>query len=365
MKIADTTIPKDGHGLPYVIAEAGVNHEGDLDTALGMIDEAADAGADAIKFQTYKAENLASRASEAYWDTDQEPATSQYELFKKHDAFWTDEYETLAERARRNGIAFLSTPFSPASVDLLEPLVPAYKVASADITNLPLLEHIAKKKKPVLLSTGASHLSEVHRAVETLETHGAPSIALLHCVLNYPTRDEDANLGMIQDLRTRFPERVIGYSDHTLPDVEPNPLLLAWMLGARVIETHYTHDRSLEGNDHYHAYDAEGLARVVKSMKDVKTLIGSTKKAPLPSEAEARRQARRSLVATRTLQEGHVITRKDVAIKRPGHGIPPRLLDNVIGARALATIREDAVIVYEDLALASNDSNSDAKEPSS
>jgi len=351
IRIGKRTLPREEFGRPYIIAEAGVNHEGNLETAIAMVQSAAQAGADAIKFQTYKAETLASKHSPSYWDTTKEPTRSQYELFKKYDRLDENDYQVLAFVARESGVDFLSTPFDLRAVDMLHPLVPAYKVASADITNLPLLRRIAQKGKPILLSTGASTLSEIHRALETLHGEGNDQVVLLHCVLNYPTAYADANLGMIAHMRRIFPDHVIGYSDHTTTERMDEVLLLAWMLGAQVIEKHYTHDKTLPGNDHYHAMDPADLARFVERARFAETLFGSGEKHYLPSEEPARAHARRSLVAARRIRKGATVTADDLICKRPGTGIPPTLFDYVVVGTALQDIEADDVLTFDSILL--------------
>lgn len=331
---------------PYIIAEAGVNHEGDLEKAKLMISQASRAGADAIKFQTYKAEKLASKYSPAYWDTAQEPTRNQYELFKKYDKFWKKEYEELASYARKCGIDFLSTPFDIEAVDFLEPLVPAYKIASADITNIPLLKYVARKGKPIILSTGASSISEIWKAIEVIREEGNDQIILLHCVLNYPTPYENANLGMIADMRKKFSGYIIGYSDHTLPMKEV--LATAWLLGAQVIEKHFTYDKTLPGNDHYHAMDETDLKEFIEYLGFLRKIIGKTEKHYLESEVIARENARRSIVAARDIPKGKVIEEGDITVKRPGKGIPPELFFTVIGSVATRDIKEDEILEYGD-----------------
>ena len=187
ISIGKKTISNEINAPPFLIAEAGVNHGGDIKKAIELIEKAANAGADAIKFQSYKAEKLASRFSPSYWSLSQEPTTSQFDLFKKYDAFWKEEYEILYNHCEKEGIIFLSTPFDIESADFLDELMPVYKIASADISNLPFLRHIAKKNKPILLSTGAATISEIWRAIETINEQDNNDIVLLHCVLNYPT----------------------------------------------------------------------------------------------------------------------------------------------------------------------------------
>ena len=335
---------------PYVIAEIGVNHEGSLDTAKQLIGLAKKGGADAAKFQTYKAETLASKHSSAYWDTTKEATRSQYELFKKYDAFGAEEYTELARHCATVGIDFVSTPFDDAAVDLLAPLVPFFKVASADLTNTPLLRRVAHTGKPIVLSVGASTLEEIDAALATLRAAGATSIALLHCILNYPTADANANLRMIVGLAERYPECVLGYSDHTVPKSGLPSLVAAWLLGAVILEKHFTHDTSLPGNDHYHAMTAEHLQQFRREVQRIEPLLGLDDKIPLPSEEVARLNARRSIVIARDLPAGHRITEADITYKRPGSGVSPLHWDEVIGRRTVRSLSADDVLQWSDLA---------------
>ena len=329
---------------PYVIAEAGVNHEGSMDLAKRLIDEAARGGAAAIKFQTYKAESLASKDSPSYWDLNEEPTQNQVELFKKYDKFWKKEYEQLKVECDKTGIEFLSTPFDTDAADFLNDLMPAFKISSSDITNLPFIKYMCKFDKPIILSTGASAIWEIQQAVELIEDSGN-QLSLLHCVLNYPTLDENANLGMILDQKIKFPNAIPGYSDHTLPGTM-EVLKIANLLGAVILEKHFTFDKSLPGNDHYHAMDMDNLKYFYKDMDRTFKLIGDFKKKPLSSEGDAIRNARRSLVAKRDIKAGEIIMFEDLTWKRPGSGISPRYIDNVTGKKTVIDITEDTVIKW-------------------
>ena len=346
-----TTIQLGGITLkadrPFLIAEAGVNYENDIDAALRYVEEAAASGADAIKFQSYKAETIASRFSPSYWDRTKEPTGSQFELFKKYDHFDMPEYRRLAERSRECGIHFMSTPFDFRFADDLNELMPVYKIASADITNFPFLRHIARKGKPVLLSTGASTIGEVDAAVMLLRKEEVRHIALLHCVLSYPCKPEDANLGIISHLRNVYPDIVAGYSDHVPPAHGCAALVTAWLLGARILEKHFTLDKTRPGNDHYHAMDPRDVREFRAQCDYVTSLIGQSRKDILACEAESRRQARRSLVAARALNAGEVIAATDIAIKRPGTGLPPEMLDVIIGRAVKKDIREDELLSWD------------------
>jgi N-acetylneuraminate synthase len=329
---------------PFVIAEAGVNHEGSMDIAKRLVDEAAQGGADAIKFQTYRASTLASKDSPAYWDTTKEPTLSQHELFSRHDKFWKSEMEQLKTYCDGVGIEFMSTPFDIESANFLDALMGVYKISSSDITNKPFIEHICGFNKPIVLSTGASHLWEIQEAVGWIESHGN-QLALLHCVLNYPTVDSEANLGMIAGLRRAFPDRLIGYSDHTLPH-DMKVCEVAVLLGASIIEKHFTHDKSLPGNDHYHAMDRGDLQQFRDNLAATFEMLGSFDVKALPGEELARRNARRSLVAARDIPAGKVVEAPDLTFKRPAHGISPRSIDELIGRKALASIAEDSVLLW-------------------
>lgn len=330
---------------PFIIAEAGVNHEGSMDLAKRLVDEAAEGGADAIKFQSYKASTLASKVSPAYWDTTKEPTLSQFELFSKHDKFWKKEFEQLKVYCDQVGIEFLSTPFDVESAIYLNDLMNSYKISSSDITNLPFIEFMCGFKKPILLSTGASYMWEVQQAVEVIDRHQSP-LCLMHCVLNYPTLDENANLGMIKPLKTKFPKAVIGYSDHTLPN-EMRVLETALLLGAVMLEKHFTFDKTLPGNDHYHAMDVKDLKIFNKNLDSLTTILGSFDKAPLATEAISRKNARRSLVANTDLKEGDVIKREDLTWKRPAFGVSPKDIDRVVGKVVTKTINKDDTIYWE------------------
>jgi N-acetylneuraminate synthase len=336
---------------PYVIAEIGVNHEGDLDLAKTLIDLAKEGGADAAKFQSYKAGRIASKHSPAYWDTSKEPTPSQFQLFTKYDKFGPEEYQTLAEHCRKVGIDFLSTPFDAGAVEFLDPLVPFHKIASADLTNVPLLRQVAGKGKPVLLSTGASTLGEIDMAVETLRQAGCKDLVLLHCILNYPCPNGNAHLNMLDGLARAYPEIILGYSDHTLPDERMLVLSAAWLKGAVVLEKHFTHDKTLPGNDHYHAMDVHDLKKFVENVALLEEVLGTeSHKAPLAAEAPAREHARRSIVIDRDLPAGHVIAETDITYKRPAHGVSPIHWDEVIGRKTARALEEDHVLQWSDLA---------------
>lgn len=331
--------------MPYVIAEIGVNHEGDLSKAKHLIDLAAKAGAACVKFQTYKAGDLALPDSPSYWDTSEETLENQYQLFSKFDGLTDDDYVELANYAREQSIDFASTPFSLPAVDLLAPLMPFIKIASADITNVPLLRKAASKRMPIVLSTGASNMEEIAKAVSELDAHGATHVAIMHCVLNYPTSPENANLAMISSLREAYPERVMGYSDHTKADERLTALETAVSMGAFLLEKHFTDDKFKSGNDHYHSMDASDLRLFVERMESWAVYRGSKKqKEPLASEEGARNFARRSIVSAEAIKAGEIIEARHLECKRPGIGISPTHWDDVLGKKAARNIEKNVLV---------------------
>ena len=344
MKIDRIGSTQLGPSFPYLILEAGVNHEGNLDRALEMVDAAAKVGAPMIKFQSYKADSLASRQSPAYWDQTEESSDSQHALFRKFDGLSVGDYVTLAKRCRERGIEFCTTAFDAAFVDGLAPYLNVFKVASADLTNVPLLRQIGSKGKPVIVSTGASEMSEIRNAVSILEEAGATGIGLLHCVLEYPTQPKNANLLSIKVLQREFPDYTIGWSDHVKVTHGGASVIAAWGLGASIVEKHFTLDKSIPGNDHYHALDVSDAASLIEQLRYMSDLLGSETKTCLACESEARLQARRSLVAAREIECGTFITADMLVPKRPGNGISPERLDDIVGQVALRDIAVDEMI---------------------
>jgi N-acetylneuraminate synthase len=357
MKINDVDI--DDREQPYLIAEIGVNYFdiaeergiSPLEAAKEMVAQAATAGVDAVKFQSYSADQLASKQSPAYWDTSEESARNQYELFSQYDDFGSEEFEEIARWTEKNhDVDFLSTPFDFHAVDYLEELVPAYKIASADITNHPLLRHIAQKKKPILLSTGASTISEIDDAVRVIKKEDSDlEVCLLHCILQYPTDPENANLGMIEHIQQLYSQHTVGYSDHVPPDEGMITLQNSVVHGARVIEKHFTLDKSLEGNDHYHAMDPKDVRTFRENVELLNTTTGSSKKEPIDMEEDSRKYARRSLVVVREIEEGEEITRGDLSIKRPGTGISPSMIGVITGRKARKRMETDEVLNWDNI----------------
>ena len=335
----------------FVIAEIGCNFEGSLARAKAMIKAAAAAGADAVKFQTFIPDKLVTRDAPKFWDIKGCPGETQYEEFKATPRLSLNQYKELKALADKLGIVLFSTPSDEESVDMFEKIgVPLYKIGSMDITHLPLLRHTARKGKPIILSTGASTIEEVKEAVGTIESEGNHQIALLHCVTNYPTKIEDVNLNMIKHMMRVFPRYPVGYSDHTKMPDSMYVLMAAVAMGAKVIEKHFTFDRNRLGYDHEISADYKDLKSMIRHFRAIERAMGASIKKPAPSEARARKWARRSLVAAKTIPKGRIITQEMVAIKRPGTGVAPKFLKEIIGKRAGRDIKEDEVITWRMLA---------------
>lgn len=340
---------------PYLIAEMGVNFYDTakvmgmlpIDAAKYYIDKAAEVGIDCAKFQSYKAGTIVSKNSPAYWDLTKEMTKTQYELFLKYDHFNENEYRELADYTHAKGLDFTSTPFDYASADYLEDMVDFYKISSSDLSNLPFIKYIGSKGKKVVLSVGAAYLSEVDEAIRTLRESGCNEITILHCVLSYPTDSKNVNLRVIKTLEKTFPNVQIGFSDHVAPDENMMTLATAYMMGAEVIEKHFTLDKTLEGNDHYHAGDPEDFKKAIANFKWIDTILGSGEKTVLECERIPRREARRSLVTTRDMKKGEVINETDVMAKRPGTGISPQYMDIVIGRKVKNDLSEDTILQWQ------------------
>jgi pseudaminic acid synthase len=339
-----------GPGNPcYVIAEAGSNHNRDLDTALRLIDVAAEAGADAVKFQTYTAEGLYSRRTpDMRYLKDQGligDRESVWELIKRVEIPW-EWHAELATHARKAGIAFFSTPFQEEAVDLLEGIdVPAFKIASYEVNHLPLIERAARTGKPLLISTGMASLGDIEHALDTAATAGARDLLVMHCAVNYPPRFEDLNLRAISTLKAAF-QIPIGWSDHT-PGHTADVVAVA--LGACAVEKHFTLSRKQAGPDHPFALEPDELAGMVKAIRETEASLGSSVKRVTEAEEEMFRLGRRSLVASRDLAAGAALTRDDLAIKRPGFGIPVHEIDQVVGRHVARAVAQDEVLQWDDL----------------
>jgi sialic acid synthase SpsE len=333
----------------YVIAEAGANHNRDRSTALRLIEVAAEAGADAVKFQTYTAEGLYSRRTPdiAYLKekglvSDQE---SVWDLIKRVEIPW-EWHAELAQHAAACAITFFSTPFEEAAVDALEAVaVPAYKIASYEVNHLPLIERAARTGKPLLISTGMASLGDIERALDTAAAAGAQDLMVMHCAVNYPPRFADLNLRAITTLRNAF-QIPIGWSDHTLGHTAD---VVAVTLGACAVEKHFTLSRDQTGPDHPFALEPAELGAMVTAIRETEDALGSSVKRVTDAEADLFRLGRRSIVAARDIPAGGVLNRVDLAVKRPGFGIPVDALDQVVGRHLAHDVAFDQVLEWDDL----------------
>lgn len=326
----------------FIIAEAGVNHNGDMGMAKKLVDAAKDAGANAVKFQTFRAENLVSKTAQKadYQKQTTLAEESQFRMLKRLELSFSD-FEELINYCSKKQIVFLSTPFDFDSISFLESTnMPLYKIPSGEITNLPYLIKIAKTGKPVIMSTGMSSLDEVGLAVEVLLENCAGAITLLHCNTQYPTPFEDANLKAMLTLKEHFGVAV-GYSDHTL-GIEV--ALAAAALGAQVIEKHFTLDKTLEGPDHKASLDPEELKVMVTSIRNIEVALGDGVKRASNSENPNKAIARKSIVAKREIIQGEILSEDNITVKRPGHGISPFKWFEVLGTKAIRDFTEDELI---------------------
>jgi len=329
-----------------VVAEGGVNHNNSIERAIEMCRRAAQAGAWAIKFQLYKADEIAVRDSPKYW-SDEIGTDSQYEAFQLSDHLDYGAYAEVAAACRDFGIVFFATPFDFRAVDALEEIgAPLYKIASADITNRPLLEAVAKTGKPLLLSTGAATLDEIRRAIDWTGI-GPDRLVPLVCTLTYPTPDEDADFARLETFRRELAPYLCGVSDHTLG---PGGAWMTAALGGVCIEKHYTLDKRLgESPDHAISVDPTELAEMVRACQRASVLRGGSWIGVRESERPARANARRSVVLAKAVAAGQELQRQDLGFRRPGTGIPPFEVDRMIGRRARRDLVEGAVLSESDV----------------
>jgi len=329
----------------FIIAEAACNHMCQVDMAKKMIDLAADAGVDAIKFQTYKAEKLARREATTYWAG---KTISQIEYYQRLDKFGQDEYRILFEYAGKKGIIGFSTPFDLDSASMLNEVgVPLFKIATCDLPDKRLLRHIAGFNKPILLSTGASTPEEIDGAVKTIFEKGNFQLVVLACTLSYPTKDEDAYLLRIKSLQERYPNLTIGLSDHTEPDENMIIPSVGVSLGAKVVEKHYTLDRSMTGSGHFYSVNPTDLKKMVANIRLTEKVMGKEGLAVLKAEQPARESARRSIVAERAIKKGEVISSDMLGLKRPADGLSGDKIDLILGKRARTDIKPDQMITLD------------------
>lgn len=325
-----------------IIAEAGVNHNGDIDLAKKMIDVAKRAGVDYIKFQTFKPEKLASRfaVKAEYQKENTGTDESQVEMLKKL-TLSEKEYRELADYAQNNNIGFISTPFESDSLEFLKSIdMDFWKLPSGEVTNYPFLVEIAKTGMPVVMSTGMCDLKEISDAISILRNNGANSISLLHCNTQYPTPFEDVNLHVMETLRREFNVEV-GYSDHTRGIEVP---IAAVAMGATIIEKHFTLDKNMEGPDHKASLEPDELAAMVKAIRNIECALGLNVKEPTKSEIANRAVARKSIVAKCSIKAGDSFSVDNLTTKRPGNGVSPMKWNELVGKKANRDYSEDELI---------------------
>lgn len=330
----------------FIIAEAGVNHNGNLELAKKLIDEAAYSGCDAVKFQTFKADKLVveNTSKAEYQIKNTGSFESQYEMLKKLELKDSD-YKELVDYCKNRNILFLSSPFDKDSVDLLEQLeMPIYKIPSGEITNKPFLKYIAKKQKTIILSTGMATLGEVEEALEWIYEENNKDITLLHCTSDYPTEIEDINLKAMITMKEAFKVKV-GYSDHTLGIEVP---IAAVALGAQVIEKHFTLNKNMEGPDHKASLEPKELMNMVKAIRNIEKALGSGIKKPTDKEMITREIVRKSIVISKDIKKGEKITKENIAVKRPGTGLSPKYIDFILNKVAAKGLKVNELLKLED-----------------
>jgi N-acetylneuraminate synthase len=327
----------------YIIAEIGGNFT-TFDQAKRLIDAAAACGVDAVKLQTYRAETVASRL--ATFDMENTGVASQFDLFRKYE-IGAELHQAIFEYAAKTGLDWFSTPSHESDLVLLEQLgVGAHKIGSDDAVNLPFLRAVARTGKAILLSTGMCTLDEVRESVDVILAEGNKQLTLLHAITSYPTHPEDVNLRAMQTLMVEFPQLDVGYSDHTL---SPVACLCAVAMGAKVLERHFTYDKNADGPDHMLSADPAEMKWLVEAVRTFEVMRGSGLKMPAASEKKTRINNRKSIVLACPAIEGDVLTRDHLAIKRPGYGIAPKYLDQVIGRSIARTMEADDVLCWEAL----------------
>lgn len=329
----------------FIIAEAGVNHNGDKNLAYKLIDIAKESGANAVKFQTFKAEKGISKYTKMadYQKKNLGKEDSQIEMIKKLELSYKD-FEDLKKYCDEKGIIFLSSPFDEESIEFLDKLVPYYKIPSGEIVNYPFLKLIAEKNKPIIMSTGMANLSDVEKALDTIYSiNQHAEIYLLHCTTNYPTPYEEVNLKAMITLKEAF-KIPVGYSDHTLGIEVP---IAAVAMGAQIIEKHFTLDRNLPGPDHKASLEPNELKAIVNAIRNIEKALGNGIKKPNKSEKEIEKVVKKKLIATRDIKSGETISEKDIAIKRSNIGLSPDFLEVIIGKKIIKNIKEDEGFTWE------------------
>lgn len=335
----------------FIIAEAGVNHNGSLDLAKKLVDAAVEAGVDAVKFQTFEAENVVTKkaAMAEYQKKNTRKQESQLEMLKKLELKY-DDFRILKDYCDKIGIIFLSTAHTEDAVDFLDPMIPFFKVGSGDLTNLPILEKIARKKKPIIISSGMANLKEIEEALKTIRKISKKKINLLHCTTNYPCPLREVNLKAMLLLHDKFEKRFapleVGYSDHT-EGIMVSAAAVA--MGARVIEKHFTLDKNMRGPDHKASLEPKELKEMVRQIRNIELALGSGVKEPFLSEEKIKKIARKSIVANANIKKGEIIKKGMIIIKRPGTGIEPKYFAKILGKKAKKGIKKDELISWDSI----------------
>lgn len=340
---------------PFLIADIGINvfdfaereKISAMESAKFLIDEAQSCGVDAVMFHSYSAENILSRDDIDFEELTGFSANAYFDLFKRYDKFGVGEFRQLAEYCSQIGIVFLSTPHDFESVDYLDEFMDVFNLCSSDLTNIPFIKHVASKNKPILLSTGGATMAEIKQAVRAIEDVSTCDIVIMHSVLSFPTKHEDANLMMIKDLAQSFPDYEIGYSDHTLSDDSMMILTTAFNYGATVLEKHFTFDKKMASPDSSYAMDADDVIAFKRNVLFLSKINGRINKQPLICESRARKEIRKSIVAAKDIKKGDIICQDDLAFKRPGVGISPDRCDEIIGKTAGCDISKDKLIDFD------------------
>lgn len=328
----------------FIIAEAGINHNGQLDLAKKLVDAAISAHADAIKFQTFTAEGVVTSSTGIadYVRKNIGKNMKQIDMLKKYELSH-DEFIQIKEYCDKKDIIFLSTPHSFDAIDFLDDLVPAYKFGSGDLTNIPALEYAAKKGKPMILGTGMATLEEVQQAINAITSVGNTQIIVLHCTTNYPCLLKDVNLRAMNTMQQEL-DCLVGYSDHTLGLLIP-PLVVA--LGARILEKHFTLDKNQSGPDHQASLEPHELTQMIRQIRDVEKTLGESEKKPTESEKTIMTMVRKSVIAAKNIRKGEVIQKEMLIIKRPGTGISPADIHKIIGKKTKQNIAMDEILLWD------------------
>lgn len=332
----------------FIIAEAGINHNGDINIAKKMIDAAKECEVDAIKFQTFKAEEFISNKNETYTYKSQgkEITESMYEMFKRYE-FTKEEWIEIANYCRKKNIIFFSTPQNPSDLDFLMEIVdlPIIKVGADDLTNLELMSYYASKDKPMIISAGMAYISEIEDAVEVIRKENNNKLVILHCVSSYPAEPQEVNLRKMNTIKQAF-QVITGFSDHTIGTTSA---VGAVTLGAKIIEKHFTLDKNMVGPDHWFSSDTKEIKKLVNDIRYIEKALGSTQVKPTRKEMEMRKVARRSIVAKKDISEGTIINRELIEYNRPGNGLPPKFVQYIIGKKSTKHLNAKEAITLDSI----------------